>query len=72
MHRFAGRWRKELCYVPFQLGNLHQSRLRELLHTDAQSAAARDAFALRCPNCHCGFDDRTRKHWPSRRQYRGP
>jgi hypothetical protein len=32
-------------------------------------AAARDAFALRCPNCHCGYDERTRKHLPTRRAY---
>lgn len=59
----------QLCYVTFKLGNLHQNRLRDLLYTDAHEQAARDAFALRCPNCHCGFDERTRKHWPSRRKY---
>jgi MoaA/NifB/PqqE/SkfB family radical SAM enzyme len=59
----------QLCYVTFKLGNLHEHRLRELLYTEAHTKAARDAFALRCPNCHCGFDDRTKKHWPSRRKY---
>jgi cyclic pyranopterin phosphate synthase len=59
----------QLCYVTFRLGNLHEHRLRELLYTEAHRCAARDAFALKCPNCHCGYDERTRKHWPSRRRY---
>ena len=62
----------QLCYVTFHLGNLHQHRLRELLYTETHEQAARDAFALRCPNCHCGFDERTRKHLPSRRRYGSP
>jgi cyclic pyranopterin phosphate synthase len=59
----------QLCYVTFPLGNLHQTRLRDLLHGRAHRAAARDAFRLRCPNCHCGYDSRTLKHFPSRRRY---
>lgn len=60
----------QLCYVTFKLGNLHDTRLRALIGTPAHAQAARDAFALRCPNCHCGYDERTRKHLPSRRAYR--
>ncbi|MFK7739658.1 MAG: radical SAM/SPASM domain-containing protein [Planctomycetota bacterium] len=61
----------QLCYVTYRLGNLNEQRLRELLYTDTHHAAARDAFRLTCPNCHCGYDDRTRKHLPSRRRYAG-
>jgi cyclic pyranopterin phosphate synthase len=62
----------QLCYVTFRLGNLHEQRLSELLYTDAHRAAARDAFALRCPNCHCGFDDRVRKDGACRQRYSAP
>lgn len=59
----------QLCYVTFELGNLHQTRLRDLLFTPAHAEASRDAFQLNCPNCHCSFDERTRLHAPSRRLY---
>lgn len=58
----------QLCYVTFELGNLHQQRLRDLLFTATHRQAARDAFAVRCPNCHCSYDARIQKHLPSRRQ----
>lgn len=61
----------QLCYVTFRLGNLNETRLADLVGTPAHAQAARDAFALRCPNCHCGYDERTRKHLPSRRAYGG-
>jgi cyclic pyranopterin phosphate synthase len=51
----------QLCYVTFPLGNLHQRRLRDLLFTRAHHAAARGAYALDCPNCHCRYDVRVRK-----------
>lgn len=44
----------QLCYAAFKLGNLHHRRLRDILFTDAHRQAARDAFALNCPRCHCG------------------
>ncbi len=59
----------QLCYVTFELGNLHERRLRDLLFTQAHAEASRDAFQLNCPNCHCSFDTRTRLHGPSRRTY---
>jgi cyclic pyranopterin phosphate synthase len=59
----------QLCYVTFRLGNLHERRLRDLLYTQAHACAARDAFALRCPNCHCGYDTRVARHLPSRRRF---
>jgi cyclic pyranopterin phosphate synthase len=59
----------QLCYVTFKLGNLHQTRLRDMLFTPEHSQACRDAFALRCPNCHCHRDERIRTHAPSRRTY---
>lgn len=61
----------QMCYVTFKLGNLHETRLRDLLFTDAHHAAARDAFALNCPNCHCGYSSRTLAHGPTRRLYAG-
>jgi len=51
----------QLCYVTFPLGNLHERRLRDLLFTRAHHAAARGAYALDCPNCHCRYDLRVRK-----------
>jgi cyclic pyranopterin phosphate synthase len=59
----------QLCYVTFKLGNLHEKRLREMLFTSEHQRAARDAFALNCPNCHCQAPDRISKHLPSRRRY---
>jgi MoaA/NifB/PqqE/SkfB family radical SAM enzyme len=62
----------QMCYVTFPLGNLHRSRLRELLFTDTHRCAARDAFRLRCPNCHCSSNERVMRHAPSRRKYAHP
>jgi len=59
----------QMCYVTFRLGNLHERRLPEMLFGDAHKQAARDAFALNCPNCHCERDMRVQKHLPSRRLY---
>jgi cyclic pyranopterin phosphate synthase len=59
----------QLCYVTFRLGNLHKQRLRDLLFTEAHRTAACDAFALRCPNCHCGADERVFRDARSRRKY---
>lgn len=59
----------QLCYVTFRLGSLHEQRLRDLLFTPAHEQAARDAFVVRCPNCHCGYDCRIRKHASSHRRY---
>ena len=59
----------QLCYVTFKLGNLHKKRLTEMLFSEAHYQAARDAYALRCPNCHCSYDARIQKHLPSRRNY---
>lgn len=59
----------QMCYVTFRLGNLHQKRLREMLFTPEHRQFARDAFALRCPHCHCSYHNRIEMHMPSRRQY---
>jgi cyclic pyranopterin phosphate synthase len=59
----------QLCYVTFKLGNLHQTRLRDLLFTSDHKNACRDAFALKCPNCHCERDDRIRADAASQRRY---
>lgn len=59
----------QMCYVAFKLGNLHQQRFREMLFTPEHRAAARAAFTMQCPNCHCSYDARIQKHLPSRRHY---
>jgi len=59
----------QMCYVDFKLGNLHQQRFREMLFTAEHRAAARAAFTMQCPNCHCSYDARIQKHLPSRRHY---
>lgn len=59
----------QLCYAAFPLGNLHHDRLGDLIGTEAHDRAARDAFLLNCPNCHCERNDRVTKHLPSRLKY---
>jgi MoaA/NifB/PqqE/SkfB family radical SAM enzyme len=59
----------QLCYVTFKLGNLYRTRLREMLFTGEHKEACRDAFALRCPNCHCERDSRIQTHEASQRTY---
>ena len=59
----------QLCYAAFHLGNLHEQRLSRILHTDAHDAAARNAFLLNCPNCHCERNARIGKHFTSRVKY---
>jgi MoaA/NifB/PqqE/SkfB family radical SAM enzyme len=58
-----------LCYVAFDLGNLHERPLAEMLYGQDHRDAARGAFELKCPNCHCERDPRVTKHGPSRRRY---
>ena len=58
-----------LCYVTFPLGNLHEKRLPDILYTPDHHQAARDAFQLNCPNCHCEAASRVEKHAPSFRKY---
>ncbi len=55
----------QLCYVTFKLGNLHEHRLSEMLFSAEHKQASRDAFALRCPNCHCSYHNRISRHLPS-------
>lgn len=60
------------CYVTYHLGNLHVTRLRDLLFTAEHKRCARDSFALGCPNCHCHYDRRIQKHAPSLARYSAP
>jgi MoaA/NifB/PqqE/SkfB family radical SAM enzyme len=60
----------QLCYVTFDLGNLHEKRLSEMLYTPAHHQAARDAFALNCPNCHCERGARVEKHGATFAKYK--
>jgi cyclic pyranopterin phosphate synthase len=59
----------QLCYVTFRLGNLYESRLRDMLFTDEHRQAAVGAFLLNCPNCHCERESRVQKHLPSFLKY---
>ncbi len=60
----------QLCYVTFKLGNLHEKRLADMLFTPEHRQAARDAFQLKCPNCHCGYHSRIELYPLSRLQLR--
>lgn len=62
----------QLCYVTFRLGNIRERPLREMLFTDAHRAAARSAFRLDCPTCHCERDSRIMKDLASRIRYASP
>ena len=62
-------WSVKLCYVTFDLGNLHEHRLSEILNSPVHQQAARDAFQLRCPTCHCERDARVRRDLASRIRY---
>jgi cyclic pyranopterin phosphate synthase len=59
----------QLCYVTFKLGNLHEKRLAKMLFTAEHRQASRDAFALKCPHCHCAYSNRIVMHAPSRWKY---
>jgi molybdenum cofactor biosynthesis enzyme MoaA len=58
------------CYVTFRLGNLHETRLTNMLHTPCHKKAAIDSYQLNCPNCHCFYGRRIEKHGPSVTKYR--
>lgn len=62
----------QMCYVTFKLGNLREKRLRDLLFTQAHLDAARSAFELQCPNCHCAYETRTLAHGPTLDRYTTP
>ncbi|MCP5023692.1 MAG: radical SAM protein [bacterium] len=59
----------KLCYVTFDLGNLHDKPLAEILYSDVHVKASQGAFNLDCPNCHCERDSRIRRHRGSQRWY---
>jgi len=61
----------QLCYVTFKLGDLHEKRLADMLFTAEHEQASRDAFKLKCPNCHCSYHNRIERHAPSRLRYSG-
>jgi cyclic pyranopterin phosphate synthase len=59
----------QMCYVTFPLGNLHQARFRDIAFSSQHRAAAKDAFALNCPNCHCSSNERVMRDAATRRRY---
>jgi cyclic pyranopterin phosphate synthase len=61
----------QLCYVTFKLGNIFETRLKDIVFGDAHHEAARNAFLLTCPNCHCERNSRIQKHLPSLVKYSG-
>ena len=58
-----------LCYAAFPLGNIHQTRLRDLFGTPEHRLACGQAFRLACPRCHCERSSRIDSHLPSRLRY---
>ena len=62
----------QLCYVTFKLGNLREKRLKDILFTPEHKQAARDAFALRCPGCHCSYHNRIERNLGPRLEYSSP
>lgn len=62
----------QLCYAAFPLGNLRNMRLRDMLTREEYLRAARNAFRLNCPNCHCSANERIMRHRPSRLRYSVP
>jgi cyclic pyranopterin phosphate synthase len=61
----------QLCDTAFKLGNAKEQRLRDILFGDAHRRACRDAFLLKCVNCHCKMDTRILKHPESMSKYAG-
>jgi cyclic pyranopterin phosphate synthase len=59
----------QLYYVTFKLGNLHEKRLADILFTPEHEQASRDAFQLKCPNCHCSYHRRVELYPVSRLRY---
>jgi MoaA/NifB/PqqE/SkfB family radical SAM enzyme len=59
----------KLCYSGFALGNINVCSLRDILYTADHAAAARSAFLLRCPKCHCNRDIRIKRDLEARVRY---
>lgn len=59
----------QLCYVTFHLGSLKEKRLSEMLFGAEHRCAARDAFELNCPNCHCSSNERVMRDAAARKRY---
>lgn len=57
------------CYVTYKFGNLHDKRLKEMLFTPEHRRASQDSYKLNCPNCHCHYEVRIKKHAPSMKKY---
>lgn len=51
----------QLCDTHFVLGNVKETRLKDLLFTATHCQAAREGFELRCPTCFCKIDSRVRR-----------
>ncbi len=60
----------QMCYVTFPMGNLRETRFRDMIRTKQHRDYADDCYDLKCPNCHCGFSSRVDKHRSSRKHYK--
>jgi len=59
----------KLCQAYFEIGNLRQESLGELIDRARGNGWARKMRELDCPNCQCLFPSRTRRHLPTRLKY---
>ncbi|HTW27964.1 MAG TPA: radical SAM protein [Acetobacteraceae bacterium] len=59
----------QLCDVALPLGNVHQTRLRDILFSRRHREAALAAFRLDCPNCTCKAETRIVKDAAAMRRY---
>ena len=60
----------QVCQKSHDLGNINETRLKDILNSDLHKQAAKDCFTLQCSNCHVRFDSRTRNHLSSRAKYK--
>ncbi len=58
-----------VCQKNSLLGNINETKFRDILYTKEHTEAARTSFNLNCSRCHVKFDIRTRQHPKTRRKY---
>jgi cyclic pyranopterin phosphate synthase len=59
----------QLCDTAFPLGNINETRLRNILFSAEHHAACRNGFLLNCPNCICRLEQRITKDSASYARY---
>jgi cyclic pyranopterin phosphate synthase len=58
-----------VCQKSKDLGNVNDSRLKDVIYTDAHNESAQNCYRLNCSNCHFWYDDRINRHSESRKRY---